>query len=368
MKIIYLFFLYLLVSCSVISDSAYPIIEVDLNKCKNISIKSLFSAIQLIPLETKAESLIKELSKIEYFENNYFILDEALSRITVFDENGKYKYSIDHSGNGPEEYINISDFIINKKNRTIELLSSVNNTIYIWNVKDGSFREKVILPFLENGAYKSFMLQSPDVWVFWTFDYENRIKYIDNKSHKIVYECFPEQSGDIFSPYEFSNKNKLCRSLNPRVYNFTESGIDIDYEWRIKGLNNELHSKNMDQFQTKKQVLDYAKSIFNSEIVDYVIIRQGESAIYQYMQLIRKNKRFSIFRDKRNENIYVFDKTKENVTINPYYGGDDFIIGTESEDMDINSMMNESLLNEDNKPIWNSKKEDDNPILIKYIY
>ena len=51
------------------------IITVNLDERDEISTKDLFSEIQLIPLETTPESLIRNITQIKFFEDRYYIHD-----------------------------------------------------------------------------------------------------------------------------------------------------------------------------------------------------------------------------------------------------------------------------------------------------
>ena len=61
------------------------IITVNLERRDKISTKDLFSDIQVIPLETTPESLIRDITQIKFFEDRYYIHDYRRSQIFVFD-------------------------------------------------------------------------------------------------------------------------------------------------------------------------------------------------------------------------------------------------------------------------------------------
>ena len=92
-----------LISCSDKTEVKYELL-VDLENISQPSIYDFFSDINLIPLETTAESLIKEITKVKYHKDKYYVLDCPLHRILVFDNVGKYLHKIDNRGEGPSEY------------------------------------------------------------------------------------------------------------------------------------------------------------------------------------------------------------------------------------------------------------------------
>ena len=88
------------------------IITVNLDERDEISTKDLFSEIQLIPLETTPESLIRNITQIKFFEDRYYIHDYSRSQIFVFDREGHFQFALNEKGNGPGEYLNLTDFAI----------------------------------------------------------------------------------------------------------------------------------------------------------------------------------------------------------------------------------------------------------------
>ena len=63
-----------------------------------------------VPLETNDSCIFGDIEKILIREDLIFVMDGANKTIMIFDQTGKFKAKIDHAGNGPGEYIRISDF------------------------------------------------------------------------------------------------------------------------------------------------------------------------------------------------------------------------------------------------------------------
>lgn len=69
-------------------------------------------SIWLIPLETTAEYMIGEVTKLIYRNDLIYIADNVSKSVFVFDMSGKLKTKIHAAGNGPGEYVNISYFAV----------------------------------------------------------------------------------------------------------------------------------------------------------------------------------------------------------------------------------------------------------------
>lgn len=101
-----------------LSDKTHIInIPEDLSNISHLD--SVFSDITFIPLETREECLISYISTIKIADSLIYINNNR-KQLLVFEKNGKFKYQIGNQGEGPGEYLEINDYIINKDN--IELL------------------------------------------------------------------------------------------------------------------------------------------------------------------------------------------------------------------------------------------------------
>ena len=110
------------------------IITVNLDERDEISTKDLFSEIQLIPLETTPESLIRNITQIKFFEDRYYIHDYSRSQIFVFDREGHFQFALNEKGNGPGEYLNLTDFAIDTTRRNLVVLCAVSNALFFYDL------------------------------------------------------------------------------------------------------------------------------------------------------------------------------------------------------------------------------------------
>ncbi len=125
-KYYFLFILYFFISCNhdneiknmYINDSTSVIdIPEDLSQVSHLD--SVFQDITFLPLETKQECLISHISTLKITDSLIFINDNR-RRLLIFGNDGKFKIQIGQWGEGPGEFLDLKDFIINKNN--IEIL------------------------------------------------------------------------------------------------------------------------------------------------------------------------------------------------------------------------------------------------------
>ena len=105
--------------------------------CTNID--ALFDSIEFVKLETYQECLIGNIDKIEYYQNNFYILDKNITRtLFCYSRQGSFNFKIHNEGKGPGEYISIVDFTIDHSNNKIQILDFTSQKILTFNL-DGKF-------------------------------------------------------------------------------------------------------------------------------------------------------------------------------------------------------------------------------------
>ena len=124
--IIFLGVLCIVLSCGKKTEKGYgqtnnnvPIINIPEDLTHISHLDSVFSTVTFIPLETKDECLISHIFTVKIVDSLIYINNNR-QQLLVFGMDGKFKYHIGAKGEGPQEFLEINDFIINKNN--IELL------------------------------------------------------------------------------------------------------------------------------------------------------------------------------------------------------------------------------------------------------
>lgn len=346
------------------------IFSVDLNKITEVPFINIFSNIEIIPLETNENSLIMDVSKVIYFNNKYFVLDRKNWTIFIFDNIGNFCSKISNKGSGPNQYINIDDFEIYKKNNSIVLLSAFNKTLYEYDL-DGNFITKNELPNLSR-SYKSFNFINNDTLVFFTFDQKNRIKFISKTENSIIRETFPEKDNMLnnFSRYEFPFENYFIRSADNTVYIITQDCQLIEsHTWDFGKLNNSsIQITAMEKVSLNDSQM-YGSKIWNSEVINYIFATQSKTPNFFYTQIWRKNKLVNIFYNPTTKKEYVFEKTAEGARFFPLFWRENYVIGIHIEELgSLDETIPNTILDEKNIKIKEQLDEYDNPVLIKYYF
>jgi len=91
-------------------------------------ISQISTDVDYVPLQTTGKSFIKYVYDLKAVKNRYYI--NTQTEILCFDNTGKYLYGLDNTGRGPEEYLYIGDFDLNKNGDYMIFLASGKFMIY----------------------------------------------------------------------------------------------------------------------------------------------------------------------------------------------------------------------------------------------
>ena len=338
---------------------------VDLETRDRVSLKQLFSRIEIIPLETNGESLFRNISVIRETGDRYYIMDNKVTTVWVFDKKGKFLFKIAHVGNGPGEYYHLSDFRVDTVRNRIELLAPINQAVFQYDL-NGTFVEKISLPSIP-GAYEEMCYLNADTIVFLTFDFDNRLKYYSRKQGKIVFETFAEsQDVACCCTFPFIGENLFCRGLDNTVYRLEETGLTPAYTWDFGKYNN-TGLEDLHRPQDPQQVIQFLTDIKNSVLVNYTLGVQAFGPTHIYAKLVRKMQFVHVLYNRTNGKALVFDKTAEGLAIHPFFMTGTYILGTHAAGC-IEEVLNPDVLDAEEQTKLKALATDDNSVLIKYYF
>ncbi|MDD4781810.1 MAG: 6-bladed beta-propeller [Tissierellia bacterium] len=352
-------------------------IPIDLNRNDQISIFDVFSGIEIIPLETNENSLltflIGEPDKIVKYNDNFYFLDKPQDAIIIFNSEGKFQRKISQKGQGPNEYISIGDFNINRFTGNLEILSPEGRYVNIYG-SDNIFIRRIKLP-RDLPVVHQFHLLIPDIYVFASYASDFKIFFYSVKDNKII-------EGDYNLPEWFNHKTTFApASRNPfylyndtvcfnQIYNgdvFTLSPIDYDllprYSWDF-GVNNFDPS-----ILPEDETFDYYLELLKKISINYAILFQiyQENDEYYFTRFKFKNRYKHLILNKNTHEYLLFERFKEGGQCLPQWIDEDAIYTFVSPGF-LHHIIDPSFLNEENQYKYSQIKEDDNPVIIKYIF
>jgi hypothetical protein len=169
-KLITIISLGILITSCIISNQKYDadsnisiaernpqLISVDIDnvkKSKKIKLSEVFKRAKTIILETNKNAMISQANIIQVCGNQIFILDSSGSKgLYVFNKEGRFIRKIGSVGQGSDEYVQPSDFTIDKRKKIIYVLDSQNQNILKYNLATGTFISNIKLNDKSNKSY-----------------------------------------------------------------------------------------------------------------------------------------------------------------------------------------------------------------------
>lgn len=133
-----------------IEPAEYPV-KIDINdalKNKEIPLLSTFSEnVSYIKLKTPPNIFIKDIREVQIIDERIYI--DGDSRVMVFDLSGNFIRQIGGQGRGPNEYINLRSFVVDKNNKDILLYTGNSGNIVKFNSNGELIKKLFSFPYAD---------------------------------------------------------------------------------------------------------------------------------------------------------------------------------------------------------------------------
>jgi len=357
------------------NNKDYPVLKVTLDETKT-SLFDIFEKVELIPLETNQESLVKEVTKIKHHRDIFYLFDFRQGALFFFDNTGQYIDKIHRIGQGPGEYKYIYDSFIDTLQLQIGMLSPFGSVFYY--DLDGNFINKVDLPRPPNG-YRYVELLPENNCIFWSYTANTQWDAFNIVSmetgEKIGSFTYDESyhldswTRQVFHRDENGNLY-FIRGFSHEVFMVTPDGLKIAYAWDFGNKTFDIKKYKL-PFSTNPS-LDrekFRQSFMNGEISNsYHFYLQDQTDLYYYAYLrFAFDKRKHLFHNKKNHKYHFFERTSEGVSIKqPVLITKEFMLAT--LDFDDKEVIAPYLFSEEDRRRLADFKEEDNPCLLKLTF
>ena len=305
---------------------------VDLDKAKILPEKdfltsTFFKSIKIIPLETNESCLIGNITKIIVFEQYIFVLDNFIANsLYVFDKEGRFIRKIGSIGQGPGEFDRISDFAIDRVNKTVYIKGGRFPRIHKYDLATGKFIQTINFDLNAQGGHvngfvsvggklyadATFSEHSDKNYLLFTIDessgkekdnYLNVMEYSKGISHENGYfnrfvQFFLRDNGDAIFVQPFMSH--VIEITKDGVFSFIEfkgkNLLTVDESKRAKET---FYYKNYQkQVQNRTSIFDidkYNHVMSYIEKGDYIIIDKLKGMRFHRLLINKKTKEVSIF-------------------------------------------------------------------------
>ena len=217
------------------NDSELVKIGLELKSLKSVNIDSVLINPRFVPLETNKDCIIESYDDIIIVDSTIFILSNSKSQQAIFAFNmkGRFLFKIDSQGRGPDEYLAITAFNVNSKERYIEIAEM--------KIKKYGFDGKYIgstLDLMSYGTTSDFLSFNNMRYAFTTGaaiqfqstgNQTNALSVFDSKWN-LVSRGYPVDMGILSSPNSLRSKSFFSDTKNAYFSNAYSDTI-----YRIQG-------------------------------------------------------------------------------------------------------------------------------------
>lgn len=334
---LYLIFFFVLSAChsekkqSEMRNQSIDIIQIrsDFKVGTGINLSSFVKNIDFIPLEVTDESLLRGIGKAAIYGDYIYVIDDPdyLSPcVYQFDKAGKFIRQIGAKGEGPEEFVEMRGFVLDKDGN-ICIYDGVRKKILIYK-SDGTFLHSINTyytcdNFEYNDGYYYLYRYYPD-------DY-GKIRVLDSSGKELRKYLerpkYPISLGGS-QVIKTTEKDILCyEALNDTVYNFDGENMKVKYIFDFGKYSLPLTVKEQYmESMAKNKPLAVRLDIIDDYITEANNIWETENRLF--FSVVKNSITYFGFYDKRSKSTDVNLQTSFNDDLYYITGLGDRFVGT----------------------------------------
>lgn len=263
-------------------------IAIDLDREDKLSLYDLFSSIELIPLETKNESLLQflmeEPDQVYKIDDLFYLLDRPQDAVFIFNQDGKFIRRVSKSGKGNGEYVSADAFAITDHHQ-IEILSSIGRSIYCYDSLGMNFLERRIFPSELPVIHHFFPLNEDEYILYASHPKENEgnmyiYSWKDKNYTKLGYKL-PDWTpfGPKLSVPFYMLNDQLCfaQTYNGDVFTLSKDKkqLNLRYSWDFGDKTFSLSA--IPENKELSYYIDMLKNISYDYAIQFLIYKENSS-------------------------------------------------------------------------------------------
>jgi hypothetical protein len=348
------------------SDPDMISVKIDQKGHTDVSFFDYYGGIEIIPLETTTECIIKEATKLIVLNGTTYILDSDQKSLFLFNENGKYLNKISNVGSGPGEYFELYDFCINRFTENIELLDPFGR-IHIYS-PDLTYLKSLRI---DVRAVHQFINMNKDTIVFYSESEAKKVLFYSRSTETVFHRTFsfddklrqmPESSMGFSRLQLIGNKVVLFLPYSNIIYEIQDTTVsNIHREWDFGKYNFKPHKIEADQ--PIAYYVQYAMNLKNEAFSFFLHFELERLVITRF---IFNGKWMTLYYNKTDGSYDYFRKFTEDVSP-PIIGYlDEQFAYTVTDIARISEPLNKNILTPEQAQLIESITPENNPVIIKY--
>lgn len=315
------------------------VIDIDQAKEEKMLLYSSFlETPDVIVLETKPECVIQNICTIEMYKDNIYILDDCVHALYVFRKDGSFLKRIGHRGRGHGEYLQLSDFSIDRENGIIYLWDDALDMAHKYDLHTYKYLSSIQT---KRNGYRSYCMQhvGDKLYVNRTsldVDPENYLlKEIDEKTGEQTASCLNADDYNRGWNYPLRFQFSYFYSKNTNEPKYVEMFSDTIVSITKDGIKPYCVAKSKDFITAKKikEIIEHngPGENFNFDLSDLY----SSEYIYHISRFVELNGMVSFQYRKGDESMFLLHDLKTNETwVSPFFS-DDYLFEKNNISMDM---------------------------------
>lgn len=384
MALLYIVLTSLLFMCSCTSNtkridniSNPSSITIDLDRDDKVSVLDFFSNIDIIPLETNSESMLsftlQEPDRFVKYNDDFYFLDDMTDEIKVFNSTGEFKRNLNFKGDGPEEYLTAGDFLINRYNGCLEVLSPEGHYINIYSLPETMFVERINLP-VDLPVIHNFHQIENDIYIFVSLAAGYRMFFYNIKTsevkeleyHRPEWFVRTPFNGGSRSPFYYYNESLYFVEIySGDVFeiNLRENKLKPHFIWDFGKYKFQI--TDLPENETLMTYLSMRKKISQKFAMGFQVY--AENSKYYFSRFKFRNTYKHLIFIKETGDYVLFDKFSDFGHCAPMWIDEKSMYTFISANV-LNKIVDPTTLNPENRAKYDKIKDDDNPVGVKYVF
>lgn len=259
-----------------------------------VEMAQLFTPLSMVALDEKQSDKLKWISKIDYVNGRYYVLGGLeRGKLITFDSKGKFLMDIGDIGHASGEYVQASDFAIDKANNRIAILEAPNKVLlYDMNGKflfEKYFQKTSFWNIAWNNneyilSTNNFSIQEKDKLLY-VYDENFNLKnsYVDNLPYAIG------MSNVLATPLQVDgNDVHYIDPVTKGIYTYKSKVVDAQrtYKWLLP---NPMPDKDYVHYKTFAENQYRYDFILDAVVDENRILTSYKRGDYMYVNLMTRS-------------------------------------------------------------------------------
>lgn len=244
-----------------------------------ISPRQLMTEVEYIVLKPSESFILTAAHKIQELDGKLFILDRNKQILFAYDLNGNFIGQVGNKGQGPEEYVEALDFVVNPLRKSVLIFCRGSHSIlefksdlsFVRKSKIDGWYNQIGLLESENLALYSFLDENEGLFNIKLHDYNG--KFLKFKmEHPLV-------KGYVPSDYSgFISGNYYTYPLSSIIYKIDENGIEDFPAFEINFPNKRSEDLRFDHTGFRFNNMENPEAI----LTKFEVGREGKELMFYY--------------------------------------------------------------------------------------